>query len=198
MHSLQVTPHKLLIGAFQAGVAAVKADALLPAHLPPRPKGRLIVAAFGKAAADMAAWVERHWPKDAPLVGLAITRHGHGATTQRIRVVEAGHPLPDANGLAAATELLELIRGASQEDRVLALISGGGSSLLTLPVEGLSLTDVQATVLALLRSGAPITSPTSTACASICLSPWGDGWPRPARPRSQPCCFQMSPATIPV
>ena len=137
-------------------MAAVGAEALLPAHLPSPPKGRLIVAAVGKAAADMAACVERHWPEDAFLSGLAITRHGHGAPTRRIRVVEAGHPLPDQAGLAAAADLLELVRGARAEDHVLALISGGGSSLLTLPVAGLSLTDIQATVHGLLVSGAPI------------------------------------------
>lgn len=157
MHAQQPTPRELLIGAFQAAVAAVGAEALLPAHLPPRPQGRLIVAATGKAAAGMAACVERHWPEDAPLSGLAITRHGHGVPTRRIRVVEAGHPLPDQAGLAAAADMLALVRGARAEDRVLALISGGGSSLLTLPVPGLSLTDIQATIHGLLVSGAPIT-----------------------------------------
>ena len=138
-------------------MAAVKAEALLPPNLPaPPPIGRLIVVAAGKAAADMAASVERHYPAHVPMEGLAITRHGHGVPTRRIQVVEAGHPLPDAAGLAAAETLLNLARSAKPVDRVLALISGGGSSLLTLPAAGLSLTDVQTTVGGLLNSGAPI------------------------------------------
>jgi hydroxypyruvate reductase len=149
-------PRELLIGAFLAAVAAVKAEALLPPHLPPPPRGRLIVAAAGKAAADMAACVERFYGDDVSLEGLAITRHGHGLPTRRIRVVEAGHPLPDEAGRAAAEALLDLARGATPEDHVLALLSGGGSSLLTLPAEGFNLADVQATVRELLNSGAPI------------------------------------------
>ena len=152
-----MSPRDLLIGAFQAAVQAVKAEALLPPHLPPPPRaGRLIVVAAGKAAADMAACVERHYPSDVPLEGLAITRHGHGLPTHRIPVVEAGHPLPDQAGLSAAESLLNLVRQAGPEDHVLALFSGGGSSLLTLPAEGLSLVDVQTTVRGLLNSGAPI------------------------------------------
>lgn len=150
------SPRDLLIGAFQAAVAAVKAEALLPPHLPPPPKGRLIVVAAGKAAADMAAVAERHYPGNIPLEGVAITRHGHSVPTRRIRVVEAGHPLPDGAGLVGAEELLDLVRSAKPDDHVLALVSGGGSSLLTLPAEPLSLGDVQATVRGLLNSGAPI------------------------------------------
>lgn len=150
------SPREVLIGSFQAAVQAVKADALLPPHLPPLPKGRLLVVAAGKAAADMAACVERHYHADIRLQGLAITRHGHAVTTQRIPVVEAGHPLPDQAGLAAADALLNLLHTAGPDDHVLALISGGGSSLLTLPVDGLSLGDLQATVQGLLKSGAPI------------------------------------------
>lgn len=150
------SPRELLIGAFQAAVAAVKAEALLPPHLPPLPRGRLIVVAAGKAAADMAACVEDHYAGGAHLVGLAITRHGHGLPLRRIRVVEAGHPLPDGAGLAAAGALQDLVRSARPDDHVLALVSGGGSSLLTLPAEGLDLADVQATTRSLLNSGAPI------------------------------------------
>jgi glycerate 2-kinase len=153
---MQASPRELLIGAFQAAVAAVKAEALLPPHLPAPPKGRLIVVAAGKAAADMAACAERHYASDVHLFGLAITRHGHDVPTQRIRVVAAGHPLPDRAGLAAAEEILHLVRDAGPEDHVLALISGGGSSLLTLPVDGLGLADVQNTMRGLLNSGAPI------------------------------------------
>lgn len=146
----------LLSESFQAAVAAVRAEAVLPPHLPAPPRGRTWVLGAGKAAADMAACVEAHWPASAPLEGLAITRHGHGAATRRIQVVEAGHPLPDAAGLAAAQRLLDLARCAGPDDRVLALISGGGSSLLSLPAEGLVLADLQTVSQALLRSGAPI------------------------------------------
>lgn len=151
-----MAPREILLGAFQAAVAAVQAEALLPSHLPPPPRGRILVAAAGKAAAAMAVCVERHYGDDTPLAGLTITRHGHGLPTQRIQVVEAGHPLPDAAGLKAAAALLDLIRDANPHDHVLALISGGGSSLLMLPAQGLSLADVQATVRGLLNSGAPI------------------------------------------
>ena len=147
---------ELLIGAFRAGVDAVSAEAVLPAHLPAPVRGRNIVVAAGKAAAAMAACVEAHWPEQANLEGLAVTRHGHGAPTKRIEVVEAGHPLPDSAGLAAAQRLLELVASAGPDDRVIALLSGGGSSLLSLPATYLSLADVQAVGRALLNSGAPI------------------------------------------
>jgi hydroxypyruvate reductase len=151
-----VAPRDLLIGAFHAGVAGVRAEALLPPHLPAPVGGRNIVIAAGKAAADMAACLEAHWPPATPLEGLAITRHGHGAPTARIQVVEAGHPLPDAAGLAAAERLLNLARNAGPEDQIIALLSGGGSSLLSLPADGLALADLRALSTALLASGAPI------------------------------------------
>jgi len=153
------SPRDLLIGSFHAAIAAVQADALLPPHLTALFSGRLpehlLVVGAGKAAAAMAACVEQHLP-DADLSGLVITRHGHGMPTRRIEVVEAGHPLPDAAGLAAAQRLFDRVRTAKPEDQVLALISGGGSSLLSLPVEGVSLPDLQAVIHALLNSGAPI------------------------------------------
>jgi len=145
----------LLRAAFAAAVAAVQAGRVLPPHLPPSP-GRILVVGAGKAAAAMAAAVEAAYGDEVRLDGLVITRHGHGLPTQRIRVVEAGHPLPDAAGLEAAQAILDLVASAGPEDRILALISGGGSSLLTLPAEGLTLTDVQAVSRALLASGAPI------------------------------------------
>lgn len=151
-----MSPRELLIGAFHAALDAVRAETVLPGHLPPPPSGRLIVVGAGKAAAAMAAVVERQWPSGAALEGLVITRHGHGLPTARIRVVEAGHPLPDAAGLQAAGEVLRLVRGASPDDLVLALVSGGGSSLLTLPEEGLTLQDVAQVSRDLLLSGAPI------------------------------------------
>jgi hydroxypyruvate reductase len=161
----------LLIGSFHAAVAAVMAERVLPPQLPPTPAGRTLVLGAGKAAADMAACVEAHWPADAPLSGLVITRHGHSlpsptgegggeetrpSRSQRIQVVEAGHPLPDNAGLTAAQHLLDLANNTSPNDQVLALISGGGSSLLTLPAAGLELADIRALSSALLNSGAPI------------------------------------------
>ena len=151
-----MTPRELLIESFRVAVASVQAEAVLPVHLPPPPQGKTFVVGAGKAAAAMARCVERHWPKQALLGGMVITRHGHAVPTERIEVIEAGHPLPDAAGLDAAQRLLDLCAGADENDLILALISGGGSSLLTLPASGLGLTDIQATTHALLRSGAPI------------------------------------------
>lgn len=151
-----MTPRELLAESFRVAVASVQAEAVLPVHLPQPPQGKTLVVGAGKAAAAMARCVERHWPKQAPLGGLVITRHGHALPTERIEVIEAGHPLPDATGLDAAQRLHDLCAGANENDLILALISGGGSSLLTLPAPGLGLADIQATTHALLRSGAPI------------------------------------------
>ena len=104
----------------------------------------------------MAVALERAWPASATLEGLAITRYGHGLPTQRIRVVEAGHPVPDTAGEAAAREILEKVRGLREDDLLLALISGGGSSLLSLPAPGLSMAELKALTSKLLRSGAAI------------------------------------------
>jgi hydroxypyruvate reductase len=108
----------------------------------------------GKAAAAMARAVENHW--EGPLEGLVITRYGHSVSTSRIAVVEAGHPLPDEAGSGAAGRILEAVSGLTEDDLVLALISGGGSSLMSLPAPGLSLADKQTVTNALLRSGAPV------------------------------------------
>ena len=157
--SLAASPRDLLIASFHAAIAAVQADVLVPPHLARlqlgQMPGRLLVVGAGKAAAAMAACVEAQLP-EADLSGLVITRHGHAVPTRRIDVVEAGHPLPDAAGLAAAQRLFNLVRAARPDDQVLALISGGGSSLLSLPVEGVSLADLQAVMRALLNSGAAI------------------------------------------
>lgn len=150
------SPRDLLLASFHAAVAAVGAERVLPPHLPPPPTGRTLVVGAGKASAAMAASLEAHWPAGAPLSGLIITRHGHGVPCRRIEVAEAGHPLPDAAGVAAAQRLLDIVRGAGPDDRLLALISGGGSSLLTLPAERLELADIRAVSGALLASGAPI------------------------------------------
>jgi hydroxypyruvate reductase len=151
-----MNPHELLLESFHAAVAAADPLRMLPAHLPPPPRGRTLVVGAGKAAASMALAVEGHWPASAPLDGLVITRYRHGLLTNRIKVVEAGHPVPDESGEAAARETLRLARALGPDDLLLALVSGGGSSLLTLPAEGLGMADLKATNRELLRCGAPI------------------------------------------
>jgi hydroxypyruvate reductase len=146
----------LLEQSFRAAVAAADPLRILPAHLPPPPRGRTFVAAAGKAAASMALAVERHWPRQAPLEGLAITRYAHGLPAGRIRVIEAGHPVPDAAGEAGARELLERVRALEPDDLLLALVSGGGSSLLSLPAPGVTMDGLKAMTRELLRCGAPI------------------------------------------
>ncbi|MGI4943575.1 MAG: glycerate kinase type-2 family protein [Janthinobacterium lividum] len=140
---------------FAAAVAAADPRHVLAPHLPERPKGRCVVVGGGKSAAVMAAAVEAAWP-DVALSGLVVTRYGHVVPTRRIAVLEAAHPVPDANSEAGARRLLELVRGLGPDDLVLALISGGGSALLALPAPGLTLADKQATARALLASGATI------------------------------------------
>jgi len=131
------------------------------AHLPTPPKGRTLVLGAGKAGGAMAHAVEFLWPQDAPLSGLVVTRYGHApqrpqGLAQRIEVVEAAHPVPDAAGLEAARRILSLAQGLTEDDLVLCLISGGGSALLALPCEGLTLQDKQRINRQLLDSGAPI------------------------------------------
>ena len=134
-------PRAFLRALFDAAVAAADPAVVLPAHLPEPPRGRTIVVGAGKASAAMGLALERHWPGE--LSGLIVTRYGHGAPCQRIEVVEAAHPVPDEAGRAAAARILELVGGLGEDDLVLALISGGGSALLTLPPDGLSLADKQ-------------------------------------------------------
>ena len=131
------------------------------AYLPPPPKGRTIVIGAGKAGGSMAQAVEALWPADAPLQGLVVTRYHHtpprpAGLPQRIEIVEAAHPVPDQAGLDAARRILALVQGLSKDDLVLCLISGGGSALLTLPAEGLTLEEKQRINKALLNSGANI------------------------------------------
>ncbi len=144
----------LLRSLFDAAVAAAQPALCLPPHLPPRPKGRTIVIGAGKASAAMARALEDHW--DGPLEGLVITRYGYEVPCRRIQIVQAAHPVPDAAGLAATRGLLGLVSGLTADDLVIALISGGGSSLLVAPGEGLTLDDKRAVNAALLRSGASI------------------------------------------
>jgi len=149
-------PKQLLIQSFQAAVAAADPLKILPGHLPRPPSGRTLVIGAGKAAASMAFAVEQHWPRDAALEGLVITRYRHGLPTRRVKVIEAGHPVPDETGESAAREILERTRSLAPSDLLLALISGGGSALLSLPVEAVGMEALKATTRELLRSGAPI------------------------------------------
>lgn len=149
-------PRSLLLGSFQAAVAAADPRHILPAHLPSPPPGRTLVVGGGKAAASMAVAVEAHWPADAPLSGLVVTRYRHGLPTRHIEVVEASHPLPDGRGEAAALRMLDMSRQLGPDDLLLALISGGGSSLLAAPVEGVTLKELRQVTKALLHAGASI------------------------------------------
>jgi hydroxypyruvate reductase len=154
-------PRGFLRALYDAAVARA-----LPAHntaafLPPPPQGRTVVLGAGKAGGAMAAAVDALWPKDAPLSGLVVTRYDHvppayRASPGRIEVVEAAHPVPDAAGRAAAQRIVQLAQGLTADDLVLCLISGGGSALLSLPAEGLTLEDKQAINQSLLKSGAAI------------------------------------------
>ena len=144
----------LLEESFQAAVGAADPLKILPGHLPAPPRGRTFVAAAGKAAASMAAAVERNWPGE--LSGIAITRYGHGLPTKRIRVVEAGHPVPDEAGEAAAREIVAGVNALGKHDLLLALLSGGGSSLLSLPAPGVTMAQLKALTRELLRCGASI------------------------------------------
>ena len=145
----------LLLSLFDAAVAAAAPARCLAAHLPPPPRGRTLVIGAGKAAASMAQALEAGWPGE--LSGMVVTRYGHRVPTARIEVLEAAHPVPDAAGRAAAARMLNLVQGLSADDLVICLISGGGSSLLALPAEGLTLEDKQQVNRALLKSGANIT-----------------------------------------
>jgi glycerate 2-kinase len=146
----------LLEESFRAAVAAADPARILAPALPAPPKGRTFVAAVGKAAASMAAALEAAWPAQAPLDGIALTRYRHALPTRRIRVIEAGHPVPDAAGEAGAREILAAARALAADDLLIALVSGGGSSLLALPLEGLSMADLKTVTAQLLHSGAPI------------------------------------------
>ena len=151
-----MSPHELLLGSFQAALAAADPLKIVPRHLPKPPKGKTLVVGAGKAAASMALAVEQNWPADSPLDGLAITRYQHGLLTNRITVIEAGHPVPDESGEKAAQEILRRVKNLTPNDLLLALVSGGGSALLSLPVEGITMSDLKATTRELLRCGAPI------------------------------------------
>jgi hydroxypyruvate reductase len=147
---------ELLLGSFQAALRAADPLHIVPHHLPKPPRGRTVVVGAGKAAASMASAVESHWPAGEPLEGVVVTRYGHGLPTKRIEVIEASHPVPDDAGEKAAARILELAAGLSPDDLLLVLVSGGGSALLSLPADGISMADLKAVTRELLACGAPI------------------------------------------
>ncbi|ODT65428.1 MAG: hydroxypyruvate reductase [Pelagibacterium sp. SCN 63-23] len=144
----------LLENLFNAAVAQAQPALAVEQNLPAKPKGRTIVIGAGKASAQMARAFEKAW--DGELSGLVVTRYGYAEACERIEIIEAAHPVPDAAGAEAARRLMQLVSGLSEDDLVVALISGGGSSLLPAPVPGLDLEDEQEINKALLASGAPI------------------------------------------
>ena len=159
--AVQAEPLEFLQQLYRAAVQRALPLHTMAPYLPPPPGGRTLVLGAGKAAGAMAHALEALWPEDAPLSGLVVTRYHHTpprpeGLRQRIEIVEAAHPVPDAAGLAAAQRIIALPQGLSADDLVICLISGGGSSLLTLPAEGLSLADKQRINSALLASGASI------------------------------------------
>ena len=159
--AVQAQPQEFLRQLYAAAVHRALPLHNTAAALPPPPKGRTLVLGAGKAGGAMAQAVEALWPADKPLSGLVVTRYHHtperpAGLPSRIEVVEAAHPVPDAAGLAAAERILALTQGLTQDDLVLCLISGGGSALLTLPAEGLTLQDKQRINRDLLHSGASI------------------------------------------
>jgi hydroxypyruvate reductase len=151
---MQASPRELLVKMFEAAVESAQPDHCVPLHLPEPGLGRTIVIGAGKASAAMARALEKSW--DGPLSGLVVTRYGYAVPCERIEIVEAAHPVPDEAGLRAARRMMDLVSGLSADDTVICLISGGGSSLLPLPLEGITLEDKQNVNRALLASGATI------------------------------------------
>jgi glycerate 2-kinase len=152
---LQASPAKALLRTmFDAAIASAQPAICIPPYLPKSPAGRFIVIGAGKASAAMAQAVERHW--HGPLSGLVVTRYGYAVPCEHIEIVEAAHPVPDESGMRAARRMLELVSTLREDDLVLCLISGGGSALLPLPADGLTLDVKQTVSRALLASGATI------------------------------------------
>lgn len=145
---------ELLVSLFEAAITAADPRAAIAAHLPERPRGKTIVIGAGKAASQMAAAFEDLW--DWPLEGVVVDRHGSVATTRAVTVMRAAHPVPDRTGVAGSAALFDAVKGLTEDDLVVALISGGGSSLLPCPAGDLSFEDEVAVNRVLLASGAPI------------------------------------------
>ena len=164
-HSQPISTEAILKNAFAAAVAVADPQVIVPQYLAKifpagdEPKGRCVVVGAGKASASMAsafeAYTKAYWPQ-VKIEGLVLTRYGHGSPTSHIQIIEAGHPVPDQAGMDGAKAIFELAQTLKEGDVLIALVSGGGSSLLTLPVEGISIDDMRKTTEALLRSGAPI------------------------------------------
>ena len=146
--------HDLLLELFNSALGAAMPDGKFGPYLPPRPRGRTIVLGAGKASARMARAFEQEWA--APLEGLVVTRYGHACPTQYIEIVEAAHPVPDEKGRATAARILDIARSAGPDDLVIFLMSGGASSLLSLPAAGLNFEEKQKINRELLKSGMPI------------------------------------------
>lgn len=147
-------PKKFLLSLFDAAVAAAQPSLCVPTYLPEPPKGRCIVIGGGKAGGAMAAAVEKHY--DSEISGLVITRYDYAVPCEHIEIIEAAHPVPDAAGMAGAERMLKTVAGLSEDDLVLCLISGGGSALMALPANGITLDEKQSVNQTLLRSGAAI------------------------------------------
>lgn len=143
-----------LLSLFEAAVAASHPSQTLHKHLPKERTGKALIIGAGKGAAAMAQAFEEHW--QGPIRGLVVTRYEHGADCKHIKVIEAAHPVPDAQGTLAAEETLALIDSAAEDEQIFCLLSGGGSSLLSLPAPGITLQQKQAVTKALLRCGANI------------------------------------------
>ncbi|WP_278877277.1 glycerate kinase type-2 family protein [Paracoccus yeei] len=150
---MAVDPDGFLRRLFRAAVESADPARVLARHLPERPRGRVVVVGAGKSAAAMARAVEAEWPD---VTGVVVTRYGHAVPTRSIEVIEASHPVPDQAGAEAAQRILAAVRGLGPDDLVLALISGGGSALMTAPAPGLTLDDKMQVNRLLLASGAPI------------------------------------------
>lgn len=156
MSAAPADPRRFLASLFRAAVAAADPETAIHRHLPDYPKGRTVVVGAGKGAAQLARAFERAW--NSPLTGAVVTRYGYAVACERIDILEAAHPVPDAAGLVASERLLAAVAGLTADDLVVALVCGGGSALLPAPAEGLTLGDEIALNRALLASGAPISA----------------------------------------
>jgi hydroxypyruvate reductase len=151
---MNLNPREFLRRLFDAAIEAAQPARCIPQNLPEAPKGRLVVVGAGKASAAMARAFEDAWA--GPLSGVVLTRYGYRVPCERIEILEAAHPVPDEAGVAAARRILETVRDLTADDTVVCLVSGGASALLTLPLDGIALADMQAVNRELLRSGANI------------------------------------------
>ncbi len=151
---MSLEPKAFLRDLFDAAVASAQPDIAIPQHLPEKPAGRTFVIGAGKASAAMARAVEQNW--DGPLSGVVVTRYGYAVPCEHIEILEASHPVPDAAGAEAAQRIMDFVGQATEDDLIICLISGGGSSLLPMPLPGLTLEDKQNINKALLKSGATI------------------------------------------